>query len=121
VLGLDLVNMQGNMVRKAWDALSPIPGGKTVFSKVIGQLAPYTGTIDARVVELGPGYARVQMHDRRGVRNHLKSVHAIALLNLAEVSSGLAVNYGIPADARGIRPATHMAPADRSSAMLSGA
>ena len=89
-------------LRRAWDTLSPVPGGKRVFSKMLGIMAPYTGTIHPEVVELRPGYARVQMRDRRGVRNHLKSVHAIALMNLAEVATGTATLLGLPDDARAI-------------------
>ena len=92
----------GKLIRSAWDRLAGLPGGKRVFSKLIGTLAPYTGTIDPLVTELGPGHARVELEDRRKVRNHLRSVHAIALMNLAEVATGLAIGAGMPDDARGI-------------------
>ncbi len=89
-------------VRTSWDRLSGIPGGRWTFSRVISLVVPYSGTIRPRVVELRAGHCRILMAGRRRVRNHLGSVHAIALANLAELVSGLAVTYGLPAEARGI-------------------
>jgi len=89
-----------NLLRDIWNLLSGMPGGKRVFSRLVGRLAPYTGSIHATVTVLRAGYAEVQMPDRRAVRNHLDSVHAIALANLAELAGNVALMYSLPDDAR---------------------
>jgi acyl-coenzyme A thioesterase PaaI-like protein len=92
----------GRSLRESWRRLSPWPGGKWLFSRLLGCRAPYTGTMRATVMLLEPGHARVELPDRRRIRNHLNSIHAVALANLAEVTSGLAVLVGLPGSVRGI-------------------
>jgi uncharacterized protein (TIGR00369 family) len=92
----------GERVRSLWQRLSGLPGGKALFSFLFGRMAPYTGTLGARVEALGPGFCRVSLRDRRGLRNHLDSIHAMALANLAEAASGLAVVAALPPGVQGI-------------------
>lgn len=89
-------------VRSMWDRFSGRPGGRWIFSRLLGRLVPYTGSIKPRVLELTATGARIEMRDRRAVRNHLDSVHAIALANLAELSTGLPLAYAVQPRGRAI-------------------
>jgi len=92
----------GPQLRRQWQRLAGIPGGKWLFSRLLGRFVPYTGTLGAHIDVLEPGHCVVRLRDRRKVRNHLHSVHAMALANLGEMSTGLALMNSLPGNMRGI-------------------
>ena len=89
------MTIQDNLM-KTWKNLKSFPGGKWIFSRAVGFMIPYTGSIKPSVKELSPGFSKVEVKDRRSIRNHLKSVHAIALVNMGEFSTGLAFISSLP-------------------------
>lgn len=89
-----------NRALSAWQRLEHKPFGKTLFSKVICWKAPYFASISPRIEEFRPGFARVSMKKRRAVQNHIGTVHAIAMCNLAEMAAGTLTEISIPASMR---------------------
>lgn len=85
-----------------WNRYGGSALGRKIFSYVLGRTAPYSGSIKAEVLSLTPGSVKVLLKDRRSVRNHLNSVHAIALANLGELASGLAMISAVPPNTRTI-------------------
>lgn len=83
-----------------WRRLEAVPLGKAIFSRIICWKAPYFGSIRPRFEELRPGYSRVSMRKRRAVTNHIGTVHAIAMCNLAELAAGTMTEITIPASMR---------------------
>lgn len=89
-------------LRKIWDKAKTMPKGKEMVAKTIGMLAPYTGNLNIKILDLNNMNCRVQLKDRRSVRNHLKSIHAAALMNFSESASGLLLMYSLPDTHRAI-------------------
>ena len=85
-----------------WKKLSSTGLGRWFFSYLIRFINPYTGNLGAQVQVLEPGYAEVSLNDKKRNRNHLHSIHAIALSNLGEFTSGIAVLSSLNENVRGI-------------------
>ena len=92
----------GARLLRLWHRLRPLPGGQWLFARIFAFLVPYSGSVGPRIRVFEPGHAEVEIPDRRSNRQHLGSVHAIALLNAAEQASGLAMLAGLPDGIRGI-------------------
>jgi len=92
----------GKRLLGLWRLLSPYPGGRWLFARIFGLMVPYSGSVGPRFLVLEPGHAEVEIPDRRSNRQHLGSMHAVALINAAEQASGLAMLVGLPDDTRGI-------------------
>lgn len=77
-----------------------MPAGRWLFSRAVCLKAPYFASIAPRFVSLEPGRCEATLRHRRRVTNHLGTVHAIALCNLAELTAGVMTDATIP---RGMR------------------
>lgn len=96
-----------SQVQTLWKSLSGLPVigepvGKRVFSFAFAQKAPYFATVRPRFVTLRPHYCELVIPKRRGVQNHLGTVHAIALCNGLESAMGALAEVTVPSDRRWI-------------------
>jgi len=85
-----------------WNTLDRLPRGDRLFSFAFARKAPYFATIRPRFTVLEPHRAELVIRNRRRVRNHLGTVHAIALCNGLEAAMGALAEVTIPADKRWI-------------------
>ena len=85
-----------NVVLKLWNSLSGKPGGKWLFSRIICQKAPYFSSITPRFEQMAPGRVEISIRNKRAVHNHIGTVHAIAMCNMAELAGGTMTDISIP-------------------------
>jgi uncharacterized protein (TIGR00369 family) len=85
-----------------YERFAKIPLGSLLLSRMLTFRAPYFSTIHPHVTDLRSGYCRVEIKDRRSIRNHLGTVHAGALCTLSELTCGLAVEATLPSHLRWI-------------------
>src|SRR6185295_16570106 len=76
--------------------------GHWLFSRAVCFKAPYFGTIGPRITLLEHGRCEASIRDRRKVHNHIGTVHAIALCNLAELTAGVMTDASLPKGMRWI-------------------
>ncbi len=85
-----------------YQRLTKLPFGKSLFSKAVCLNAPYFSSIKPRFENVEPGRVELTIRNRRHVQNHLKTVHAIAMCNMAELAGGLMTDISVPKGARWI-------------------
>lgn len=83
-------------VLRSWQRLSGSSAGRWWFARAVARRAPYVGTISPAFDELRPTLCRVSLRNRRAVRNHLGTVHAVATGNLCELAASMVTEVTIP-------------------------
>jgi acyl-coenzyme A thioesterase PaaI-like protein len=85
-----------------WKKTSALPWGDRIFSLAFSQKAPYFASIRPRFTVIEPNHAELVIRKRRGVHNHIGTVHAIALCNGLEAAMGALAESTIPPGRRWI-------------------
>ena len=91
-----------NTMLALYRRLSRYPAGRWLFTHAVCLRAPYFGSIHPRFDRLEPGFAEAHITRRRSVQNHIGTIHAIALCNLAELVAGVGIEATITPDRRWI-------------------
>ena len=94
--------MSAPPVLTGWRLATKVPGGRRLFARAFARKAPYFATVRPRFTALEPNHVELVVRDRRRVRNHLGTVHAIALCNGLEAAMGALAEATIPRDKRWI-------------------
>ena len=70
--------------------------GTEGLAGLLSQAAPYFSTIPVQFTEVRHAFATAVLKNVPEVRNHIQTVHAIAMCNLAEMVGGLVTDYALP-------------------------
>lgn len=85
-----------------YEKFARYPAGRWLFGRAVCFKAPYFASISPRFESLQRGRCVATIRHRRRVTNHLGTVHAIALCNLAELTAGVMTDASLPASMRWI-------------------
>ncbi|MEM9823355.1 MAG: DUF4442 domain-containing protein [Bacteroidota bacterium] len=70
----------------------------SILSWAIGRFVPYVGTSGVYFEKMTREEVIVSLKNRKKVRNHIKQIHAAAMMLLAETATGMVVGMNIPDD-----------------------
>ena len=82
--------------------------GNETYGKLVCELAPYFSTIDPQFMDMRPGYVEVCIKNRKEIQNHLGSIHAAAMCNVAELVGGMLTEISLPEGKRWIPSAMNV-------------
>lgn len=82
--------------------LSLFPCGRWLFTQAVCFRAPYFFSISPIITDLTTTRCEVLLKKRHKVYNHIKTVHAIALCNAAELAMGALMEASLPRHLRWI-------------------
>ena len=87
---------------RLWKRLGHTSFGRWLVSRAVCFIAPYFSTIKPVFTVLEPGHVEIRFKKRRAVQNHIKSVHAIAMCNAAELVGGVCMDVSLSSEFRWI-------------------
>jgi acyl-coenzyme A thioesterase PaaI-like protein len=83
-------------VLRLYTTLSRVPQGRTLFSLAFARKAPYFRSVRPRFRDVRPHRVELLVRDRRSVRNHIGTVHVIAVCNGLEAAMGALAEATVP-------------------------
>lgn len=87
---------------KLWNSFKNKPAGKWTYSKLLCLKAPYFSSISPIFEELRSNYCEIKIKKHRAVLNHIGTIHAIAMCNMAELAGGTMTDVTVPSTHRWI-------------------
>ncbi len=94
--------MSNNYLLNMYEKALKLPAGRKLFSMIFSRKAPYFATITPTISELRPNFCEVTFKKRKGVENHIQTVHVIAICNALECAMGAMAEASVPKHLRWI-------------------
>jgi len=87
---------------KLYNKVSKYPFGKKLFGFSVCLNAPYFLSIQPKIIDIKSNYVEIKIKKRKAVTNHINTVHAIAMCNMAEFAGGLMTEVSVNDNSRWI-------------------